>query len=67
MRGKHIETGEIEPTIPIDELPLPAVVYYEPYPFIDRQTAQVIEDTMSWLGLPIHTGAYIIAHCLIFR
>ena len=88
VRGKHIETGEIEPTIPIDELPLPSVVPYEPYPFMERvlDTAQYcytqvinhceaqyedgsvsifssIEDTMAWLGLPINTGAYVIAHC----
>ena len=36
VRGKHIVTGEVEPTVSVDELPIPAVFDYEPYPFIHR-------------------------------
>jgi len=42
VRGKHIETGEVEPIIQPDDLPIPNIIDYEPYPFMNRHldTAQ---------------------------
>ena len=36
VKGIHIETGEIEPTTPLDALPTPNIFDYEPYPFVER-------------------------------
>ena len=88
VRGKHIESGDVEPLIDLQAVPIDSLIDYEPYPFVERvlDTSQYcyiqvvnhcevqyedgrvltfssIEETMQWLNLPIHTGAYVIAHC----
>ena len=37
VRGKHVVTGEIEPCIPIEDLPVPMLIDYEPYEFLERR------------------------------
>ena len=54
VQGKHIETGEIEPTVHIDELPLPSVVPY------NMNHILLWRDSLIQISIVIHKWLIIV-------